>query len=118
MATVVFLSLWHKSPDTSRALHGREASNLREELGTRLCGPAPAEGGVQLAKSSRQTFKKRQREMNKKQKKADKAKRLSARKGDEPGVENEEPEEISKEIGGEGKPKLKVFVRGSSRDGD
>ena len=73
-----------------------------------------------MAKASRQTFKKRQREMAKKQKREDKAKRLATRKIGENGevVEEEkvestqaEPESLEK------KPGLVVTVRTSRRPG-
>jgi hypothetical protein len=68
-----------------------------------------------MARSGRQTFKKRQREMNKKQKKQDKAKRLAARKGDG-SIEEEGKEEGAKVIDDtkDGKPKLKIMVVGKS----
>ena len=73
-----------------------------------------------MAKASRQTFKKRQREMAKKQKREDKAKRLATRKIGENGevIEEEvvestkaEPESMEK------KPGLVVTVRTSRRPG-
>jgi hypothetical protein len=73
-----------------------------------------------MAKASRQTFKKRQREMAKKQKREDKAKRLAARKIGENGevIAEEEVETVSAEPESmEKKPGLVVTVRTSRRPG-
>ena len=72
-----------------------------------------------MAKSSRQTFKKRQRESAKKQKKEDKSKRLAARRGDLP--PEEEPKEVISDPDetDDGLPKLKItLVGGSSTKSD
>ncbi len=69
-----------------------------------------------MAKSNRQTFKKRQRESAKKQKKEDKSKRLAARRGDGSPEDPEEakPETVKTE---DGKMTLKIVpVSGSNRD--
>jgi len=67
-----------------------------------------------MAKSSRQTFKKRQRELAKKQKSEDKAKRLAARRGD--GVSEDQEEEVVPESAksDDGKPTLKIVPVGGS----
>jgi hypothetical protein len=72
-----------------------------------------------MAKSSRQTFKKRQRELAKKQKKEDKARRLAARR-EEGNSENNKEETGSRPAeSNDGKPTLKIIpVGGSSPKSD
>ena len=67
-----------------------------------------------MTKSSRQTFKKRQRELAKKQKKEDKAKRLAARRGD--GSSDDKEEEVGSDSVGSAdeKPTLKIVPVGGS----
>jgi hypothetical protein len=72
-----------------------------------------------MAKSSRQTFKKRQRELAKKQKSEDKAKRLAARRGEEGSEENPEGAAAKPVESDDGKPTLKIVpVGGSSSKSD
>jgi len=67
-----------------------------------------------MAKSSKQTFKKRQREINKRQKKEDKAKRLAARRSQDSTNENSEMEMNSSLSfkSKEEKPTLKILPIG------
>ncbi len=66
-----------------------------------------------MAKSSRQTFKKRQKEMAKKQKKEDKARRLAARRNGGQADDIEEKQKVI-EYSKDEKPTLKIFVSGGS----
>ncbi|HUU03853.1 MAG TPA: hypothetical protein VM425_20625 [Myxococcota bacterium] len=67
-----------------------------------------------MAKSSRQTFKKRQKEITKKQKKEDKAKRLAARRGDPVSDEKVEGVVSASIESKDGKPTLKIVAVGGS----
>ncbi len=67
-----------------------------------------------MAKSSRQTFKKRQKEMAKKQKKEDKAKRLAARRGVPDSDDNKEILASASIESSDGKPTLKIVAVGGS----
>jgi len=74
-----------------------------------------------MAKRSKQTFRKRQRELAKKRKKEAKAERLAARRGDKTGEEDETPAENDEKVSdsrmtGEGKI-LKIRLVGSKSDG-
>ena len=67
-----------------------------------------------MAKSSRQTFRKRQREIDKKKKKEDKAKRLAARReGEKPG-DGDRVDKSGSDASGEGKTTLKITPVGGS----
>ena len=77
--------------------------------------------GVGMAKRSKQTFRKRQRELAKKRKKEAKAERLAARRGDKTGEDDETSVENNDKVDdsrmtGEGKI-LKIRLVGSKHDG-
>jgi len=71
-----------------------------------------------MAKSGRQTFKKRQKEMAKKQKREDKAKRLAARRGKTDTDEDKEKTEKEAPASEDGKPTLKIVQVGGSAKTD
>ncbi len=106
------------SPDCSSLIAPTEVVSavIMRRSGT---GQPPGKGGTHMAKSSRQTFKKRQRELAKKQKSEDKAKRLAARRGDEGSEENPEAAVAKPAEDEDGKPTLKIVpVGGSSPKSD
>ncbi|MBN2493206.1 MAG: hypothetical protein JXR96_01340 [Deltaproteobacteria bacterium] len=61
-----------------------------------------------MGRSSRQSFKKRQRELSKKQKRQDKVARLAARRAGDTGDEEAAPAPEDPD----GKPRLKIIVTG------
>jgi len=67
-----------------------------------------------MAKSSRQTFRKRQREIDKKKKKEDKAKRLAARREGENSDDGDQVDKSASDASGEGKTALKIIPVGGS----
>jgi hypothetical protein len=67
-----------------------------------------------MGRSSRQSFKKRQREIAKRQKKQDKAKRLAARKSGDAGEEPAEQRSIVSEEPDDGEPRLKIIQVGGT----
>ena len=69
-----------------------------------------------MARSSRQTFKKRQRELAKKLKKEDKANRLAARRGDGTITNGTEPDDYNNASSDGEKPTLKIYAVGSSSE--
>lgn len=66
-----------------------------------------------MAKRTRQTFKKRQREMAKKQKREDKAQRIAVRKADPAAEPEEQAKKPKAEDEAERRTTLRVFVGGT-----
>lgn len=72
-----------------------------------------------MGRSSRQSFKKRQREIAKKQKRQDKAKRLAARRSGDAGEESGEERPFVPDEPDDDKPRLKIIqVGGTAPDAD